>query len=259
MQCVLHCQVVVEVQGKQIQLQVLAVLEFNSDRKRMSILCRLPDGRSALEAIQCIATEALQCVCNRGRTYFCNRGHTVYCNRGHTIYCNKGHTVCCTRGHTVCYNRGHTVCCNRGRTLYCNRGRTVYCNRGHKVYCNQGGTVYCNRGHTVYCNHGRTVYCNRGHAVYCNRGHTLNCTSAFRNLNNNQNLIPCTLALSACSWHHYCELRLAVYNVSKSRKCMRLSAAQSLASQEGHMMQGLTGLVWCWYAGCGCTARGQTA
>ncbi len=44
----MHCQVVVEVQGKQIQLQVLAVLEFNSDRKRMSILCRLPDGRSAL-------------------------------------------------------------------------------------------------------------------------------------------------------------------------------------------------------------------
>ena len=43
-----HCQVVVEVQGKQVQLQVLAVLEFNSDRKRMSILCRLPDGRSAL-------------------------------------------------------------------------------------------------------------------------------------------------------------------------------------------------------------------
>ncbi|DBB09563.1 hypothetical protein WJX82_007159 [Trebouxia sp. C0006] len=41
-------QVVVEVQGKQIQLQVLAVLEFNSDRKRMSILCRLPDGRVRL-------------------------------------------------------------------------------------------------------------------------------------------------------------------------------------------------------------------
>ena len=44
----MHCQVIVEVQGKQIQLEVLAVLEFNSDRKRMSILCRLPDGRSAL-------------------------------------------------------------------------------------------------------------------------------------------------------------------------------------------------------------------
>jgi len=42
-----HCQVVV-VQGKQVQLEVLAVLEFNSDRKRMSILCRLPDGTSAL-------------------------------------------------------------------------------------------------------------------------------------------------------------------------------------------------------------------
>ena len=46
----MHCvdrQVVVEVQGKQMKLEVLAVLEFNSDRKRMSILCRLPDGRSA--------------------------------------------------------------------------------------------------------------------------------------------------------------------------------------------------------------------
>ena len=41
-------QVVVEVQGKPVQLEVLAVLEFNSDRKRMSILCRLPDGRWVL-------------------------------------------------------------------------------------------------------------------------------------------------------------------------------------------------------------------
>ena len=40
-------QVVLEVQGKQVRLEVLAVLEFNSDRKRMSVLCRLPDGRSA--------------------------------------------------------------------------------------------------------------------------------------------------------------------------------------------------------------------
>ena len=39
-------QVVVEVQGKPLRLQILAVLEFNSDRKRMSVLCRLPDGRS---------------------------------------------------------------------------------------------------------------------------------------------------------------------------------------------------------------------
>ena len=45
-QCV-DRQVVVDVQGKQMKLEVLAVLEFNSDRKRMSILCRLPDGRSA--------------------------------------------------------------------------------------------------------------------------------------------------------------------------------------------------------------------
>ena len=42
------CQVVVEVQGKPIRLQILAVLEFNSDRKRMSVLCRLPDGRLVL-------------------------------------------------------------------------------------------------------------------------------------------------------------------------------------------------------------------
>ncbi|KAL3133539.1 Phospholipid-transporting ATPase ID [Trebouxia sp. C0009 RCD-2024] len=41
-------QVVVEVQGKQISFQILAVLEFNSDRKRMSVLCRLPDGRVRL-------------------------------------------------------------------------------------------------------------------------------------------------------------------------------------------------------------------
>ena len=40
-------QVVVEVQGHQMKLEVLAVLEFNSDRKRMSVLCRMPDGRSA--------------------------------------------------------------------------------------------------------------------------------------------------------------------------------------------------------------------
>ena len=39
-------QVVVEVQGKQISFEILAVLEFNSDRKRMSVLCRLPDGQS---------------------------------------------------------------------------------------------------------------------------------------------------------------------------------------------------------------------
>lgn len=34
-------------QGHQLKLEVLAVLEFNSDRKRMSVLCRLPDGRLA--------------------------------------------------------------------------------------------------------------------------------------------------------------------------------------------------------------------
>lgn len=38
-------QVVVDVRGQQLSLTVLAVLEFNSDRKRMSVLCRLPDGR----------------------------------------------------------------------------------------------------------------------------------------------------------------------------------------------------------------------
>lgn len=47
-ECRRHCgalQVVVDVRGQQLSLSILAVLEFNSDRKRMSILCRLPDGR----------------------------------------------------------------------------------------------------------------------------------------------------------------------------------------------------------------------
>ena len=44
-------QVVVEVQGQRVQLEVLAVLEFNSDRKRMSILCRMPDGRLATSVL----------------------------------------------------------------------------------------------------------------------------------------------------------------------------------------------------------------
>lgn len=38
-------QVVVDVRGQHLTLAVLAALEFNSDRKRMSMLCRLPDGR----------------------------------------------------------------------------------------------------------------------------------------------------------------------------------------------------------------------
>ena len=38
-------QVVVDVRGEPLTLAVLAVLEFNSDRKRMSMLCRLLDGR----------------------------------------------------------------------------------------------------------------------------------------------------------------------------------------------------------------------
>ena len=42
-----------EAQGKPIKLQILAVLEFNSDRKRMSVLCRLPDGRSVLPSFLC--------------------------------------------------------------------------------------------------------------------------------------------------------------------------------------------------------------
>lgn len=49
-------QVVVEVQGKQISFQILAVLEFNSDRKRMSVLCRLPDGRSVCKPCLRIST-----------------------------------------------------------------------------------------------------------------------------------------------------------------------------------------------------------
>lgn len=43
--CIRLLQVVVDVRGQQLTLAVLAVLEFNSDRKRMSMLCRLPDGR----------------------------------------------------------------------------------------------------------------------------------------------------------------------------------------------------------------------
>ena len=178
-------------QGKQIQLQVLAVLEFNSDRKRMSILCRLPDGRSAF----------LQ-----------------------------------QSPYSVLHD-------------YCNRGRTVYCKRGH--------TVGCNMGHTMYCNRGRTIYCNRGHTDYCNRDHTLNCMIAFRNPNNDSTMNSCTLALSACS-RQQVVVYLWLYDVSTSCSCI-LSAPESLASQKGHMMQSLTNLVSCWYAGCGCTARGQTA
>ncbi|KAK9820083.1 hypothetical protein WJX72_005942 [[Myrmecia] bisecta] len=37
-------KVQVDVQGRQLTLHILAVLEFNSDRKRMSIICGLPDG-----------------------------------------------------------------------------------------------------------------------------------------------------------------------------------------------------------------------
>jgi len=37
--------VVLNVQGRTMELKILAVLEFSSARKRMSIICRLPDGR----------------------------------------------------------------------------------------------------------------------------------------------------------------------------------------------------------------------
>ena len=37
--------VVLNVQGRTMELRVLAVLEFSSARKRMSIICRLPDGK----------------------------------------------------------------------------------------------------------------------------------------------------------------------------------------------------------------------
>ena len=41
-------QVVIEVLGELLTLEVIAVLEFNSDRKRMSIIVRMPNGRWAL-------------------------------------------------------------------------------------------------------------------------------------------------------------------------------------------------------------------
>ncbi len=41
-------QVVIEVLGELLTLEVIAVLEFNSDRKRMSIIVRIPGGRWAL-------------------------------------------------------------------------------------------------------------------------------------------------------------------------------------------------------------------
>ena len=37
--------VVINAHGQALELKVLAVLEFSSARKRMSIICRLPDGR----------------------------------------------------------------------------------------------------------------------------------------------------------------------------------------------------------------------
>lgn len=40
----LELQVAVEAQGATLEATVLAVLEFSSDRKRMSVLARLPGG-----------------------------------------------------------------------------------------------------------------------------------------------------------------------------------------------------------------------
>ena len=37
-----------EAQGASLEFKVLAVLEFTSDRKRMSVLARLPGGRVRL-------------------------------------------------------------------------------------------------------------------------------------------------------------------------------------------------------------------
>lgn len=49
-------QVVVEVLGNTLSLDIIAVLEFNSDRKRMSIICRMPDGRYApVRRLHCTA------------------------------------------------------------------------------------------------------------------------------------------------------------------------------------------------------------
>ncbi|KAK9868497.1 hypothetical protein WJX84_001581 [Apatococcus fuscideae] len=41
-------KVEIDCQGEPLEVDVLAVLDFTSDRKRMSILCRLPDGRVRL-------------------------------------------------------------------------------------------------------------------------------------------------------------------------------------------------------------------
>lgn len=49
-------QVAVEAQGATLEAAVLAVLEFSSDRKRMSVLARLPNGNLRLFSKVCSST-----------------------------------------------------------------------------------------------------------------------------------------------------------------------------------------------------------
>ena len=66
-------QVALEVQGATLEVKVLSVMEFSSDRKRMSVLVQLPGGTlrlytkvkglSALQHVYSLTAEVPACRC----------------------------------------------------------------------------------------------------------------------------------------------------------------------------------------------------